>query len=576
MPLSKLIITLAASIIACADAFSLDIVLSEIMFNPSGDENANEFIELYNADQFPQDMTGWKISDGGGTDSLVETEQGMMLLPYHYAVILDPDYFADSSTTYDGMIPTGALLLTINNSNLGSGGLHNTNPEMITLIDNHGVSVSIYTYSVGNADGHSDEKVIVTGGNEESNWSNSVAVNGTPGARNSVTPPDFDFALTRFYSTPPTPIPGESFTLSILVRNLGLSFQSDSLALCEEFSLNGSGSECYRIRAWQLDSIAYGDSALFSTDLMSDNANPRSFVAQLTVNDDRNENNSLRLSLNSTGSAGSILFNEIMVNPEGGMSEWVELINTTQNAMALQGWSFCDGNGIGDTLRRIYLSNIIIQSGGFCVLAADSAILFQTLPQDVPVVIWQSSVPSLNNTGDSLVIFDAATQVIDRIDYRPSWGGNESGVSLERISTGSPTNDPQNWASSLDSSGSTLGRENSREAPVPVESRDLLILEPNPFSPNNDGFDDMLFIRYHLDYPDSRLDLKVYDVRGREVRKLANNQAVTYNGETLWDGRDDSGRDLPTGLYIIYLEALGSGGSRIQSSRRVVALARPS
>jgi flagellar hook assembly protein FlgD len=133
-----------------------------------------------------------------------------------------------------------------------------------------------------------------------------------------------------------------------------------------------------------------------------------------------------------------------------------------------------------------------------------------------------------------------------------------------------------NWASSLDSTGATPGRVNSRTFPSSGAAGDVLTREPNPFSPDGDGRDDLLFIRYRLNHADSRLDLTIYDVRGREVRQLANNAAATYSGEILWDGKDGAGRDLPTGLYIVYLEALGKGGTRVQSAKRAVALARRS
>ncbi len=45
---------------------------------------------------------------------------------------------------------------------------------------------------------------------------------------------------------------------------------------------------------------------------------------------------------------------------------------------------------------------------------------------------------------------------------------------------------------------------------------------------------------------------------------------------SFWDGTDNTGRALPTGMYIIYLEALGKGGTRMQTAKRVVALARRS
>jgi hypothetical protein len=219
---------------------------------------------------------------------------------------------------------------------------------------------------------------------------------------------------------------------------------------------------------------------------------------------------------------------------------------------------------------------VLVEAGGFMIVAADSTILYENIPSAVPIQVWGHAPITLNNTGDSLVLYDANGALADRVDYRPSWGSGAAGVSLERISTSSSSNDPLNWASSLDSTGATPGRVNSRTSPSSTAAAQILTVEPNPFSPDGDGHDDLLFIRYRLDHADSRLDVRIYDVRGREVRQLANNAAATFSGEILWDGRDGGGRDLPTGLYIVYLEALGKGGTRVQSAKRAVALARRS
>jgi len=68
---------------------------------------------------------------------------------------------------------------------------------------------------------------------------------------------------------------------------------------------------------------------------------------------------------------------------------------------------------------------------------------------------------------------------------------------------------------------------------------------PNPFNPSTK-------IEYQL--PTSGLvQLKIYDVLGREVRTLADElqQAGTYRVE--WDGRDNSGREAVSGVYFYQL-----------------------
>jgi len=56
--------------------------------------------------------------------------------------------------------------------------------------------------------------------------------------------------------------------------------------------------------------------------------------------------------------------------------------------------------------------------------------------------------------------------------------------------------------------------------------------------------------RYRI--PD--ISLKIYDVSGRIVRDLLR---LTVNGERstiFWDGTDDYGRKLPSGVYFVRLE----------------------
>ena len=546
-------------------------VLNEIMYDPDGNESDDEFIELYNSSSTHEDLSGWTISDGEGVDTIISLNQGLIVGPREYVLILDPDYFEDGSTTYDGLVPEDALVVTISGSNFGRWGLSNSTAKILSLIDGSGDTLATYTYSLGNVEGRSDEKILMSAGDEPTNWADAIQLHGSPGARNSVTPPEHDLSITEFAAMPDAPQTGESFDLIVTVENLGLNSRSDSVLLYERLE----GMPLQPLSGWQTPLLAPGDSAIYQESDLIASAAPRVFVAQLRTSDDGPENNSRVLIVSSAGSAGGVVINEIMYSPETGMSEWIELLNTTVSTISLNGWSFGDGTSLMDSSRRTTLSSILIAPDSLIVLASDSTIYFEHLPATAQIYVWNSSNISLNNNGDSLVLWDAQRVISDRVDYRPSWGGAQ-GISLERVSALAISNDELNWASSLDSTGCTPARTNSRALPQQGASGNVLVLAPNPFSPDNDGHDDLLVVRYSLTHSDSRIDLKIYNVRGREVRRLASNAAAGYAGEILWDGRDDRGRDLPTGMYIIYLEALGRGGSRIESARRVAVLARPS
>ncbi len=70
---------------------------------------------------------------------------------------------------------------------------------------------------------------------------------------------------------------------------------------------------------------------------------------------------------------------------------------------------------------------------------------------------------------------------------------------------------------------------------------------PNPFNP-------VTLISYDLPAP-AVVDLRVYDLSGRLVRTLADAEiAVAGRHTTPWDGRDDAGRDVASGVYFYRLE----------------------
>ncbi|MEZ5066481.1 MAG: agmatine deiminase family protein [bacterium] len=77
---------------------------------------------------------------------------------------------------------------------------------------------------------------------------------------------------------------------------------------------------------------------------------------------------------------------------------------------------------------------------------------------------------------------------------------------------------------------------------------------PNPFT------DESRF-SFELKYAD-RVDLAVYDVGGRLVRRLVNEERPAGRSEIVWDGRDDAGVRLPAGVYYYRLRAAGIAYSR--------------
>lgn len=82
---------------------------------------------------------------------------------------------------------------------------------------------------------------------------------------------------------------------------------------------------------------------------------------------------------------------------------------------------------------------------------------------------------------------------------------------------------------------------------------------PNPFNPAT-------AISYQLSPMGqaaiSQVDLLIYNLRGQKVRTLVQTQQPAGRYEVKWDGRDDGGRPVPSGVYFYRLRAGGQAETR--------------
>ncbi len=438
-------------------ATSAQVILSEVMFNPAGNENAYEFIEIYNAS--PSDavsLRGWKIGDQIETDLFISPDSLYTLAPGQFAVVLDPNYF-QSPAVYDSLIPSQALILTINDNSFGSGGLSNSAAETIVLLDAADRTVARYTYSLGNADGISDEKIFLTSDDSPANWANSRGVDGTPGRRNSVTPYRFDGELRpRSFSISPTSLrDGQTAKLGVTFRNAGLQTIS---AAAVEFSIIGSSANL--TLPWRLGLAALpialqtADSIHLSIEWKPAVAGRHEVLARLILAGDENPaNDSLRVNLNIGYARETVRINEIMYSPPSAQPEWIEIFNPQPAALSLVDWVLQDESNT----RAAIKANIMLPPLSYRVLAANSSVAAAFKIADSLVVVL-NNFPTLNNTGDVLLLRDFSGAVIDSAAYQPSWGA--PGIAAEKIWF-ERENVTANWQPSRDARGGTPAALNS-------------------------------------------------------------------------------------------------------------------
>ncbi len=103
-------------------------------------------------------------------------------------------------------------------------------------------------------------------------------------------------------------------------------------------------------------------------------------------------------------------------------------------------------------------------------------------------------------------------------------------------------------------------------------SNSLLIVQsfPNPFS-------SITTIHYQIPYirnrvSDTKYSLEIYDVSGRLIKTLLNKKAMLGRYTTHWDGRDDTGKRLPSGIYFyrIVIRPVGEIGEYSETRKMIL------
>ena len=274
-------------------------------------------------------------------------------------------------------------------------------------------------------------------------------------------------------------------------------------------------------------------------------------------------------------SRNDLVINEIMFDPGDDNSEFIEFLNLSGDSVNVGGWKIEDENGNDYRLSQFPL---MVPENSYFILAADSLIVSKyNLDENVLRTIIGVSSLGLVNTGELILLKDVKGNVVDSVWYSDKWHNDNfvstKNISLERINPNLGANDPNNWSSSVTTIGATPGKQNSIYTINPNLQSNISV-SPNPFSPDNDGFEDFTIINYNLPQSTSQVRIKIFDNKGRLVRTLANNQASGSSGSIIFDGIGDDGQALRIGIYIIFLESINEGAGVVETMKTVVVVAR--
>jgi len=271
----------------------------------------------------------------------------------------------------------------------------------------------------------------------------------------------------------------------------------------------------------------------------------------------------------------SVVVNEIMFDPDIDNSEYIEFFNTSDDSINIGGWTVSDEKG---NTYKLFSTSFYLLPQSYFLLIADSVMIakYNLNNYENKNILGVSSL-GLVNTGELILLKDVKNNVIDSVFYSNKWHNKNiittKNKSLERINPNLGSNDPLNWNTCVNSIGGTPGFTNS----IYTENKNLqsgITVSPNPFSPDNDGFEDYTIINYNLSQPVSQIKLKIFDSRGRLVRTIYSNQPSGSKGSVIFDGLDDDGNALRIGIYIILLESLNENSGIVETIKSTVVVAR--
>lgn len=271
------------------------------------------------------------------------------------------------------------------------------------------------------------------------------------------------------------------------------------------------------------------------------------------------------LAQENTSSTVKVVINEVLANEPGAYTklEWVELYNSDSVQHAVDGWAFI----CKDDTTWIP-AGTIVPANGFLILARR---LVSELPDSISFEGWwgdrsgtwgdspDESFPAveakmgLTNSGGSISLIDPENNV-QTFTWDRDCG---DGVSMERVSSLEDI-----WLCCVSAAKNTPGKNNS--VSTSYSDKIELSIEPNPFSPDGDGFEDEAVFHYTLPM-ESNLTIRIYDVRGRLIKTLVDDEP-RVSGELTWDGKDEENRTVRIGIYIVWAEATGNSHSQTKAT----------
>jgi len=159
-----------------------------------------------------------------------------------------------------------------------------------------------------------------------------------------------------------------------------------------------------------------------------------------------------------------IILNEIMANAiDEDTGEFIELYNTGNEPVDVEGWQFTDGDAV-DTIRAFEDDDCVIMPESFALILDSEYAGEYNLPPDILLLTTKNT--TLGNgfqMNDPITLFDeTGNNIIDTYSHPIK---TKNGISVEKVDQ-AKGDIPNNWKPCMAQSGSTPGEANSFASPI--------------------------------------------------------------------------------------------------------------
>ncbi len=513
---------------------SSPLVLNEVMFKPA--VSNQEWIEIFNrsasgylVDNFAIiDASGGQISFSGSIDSqdfMVVCQDPNLLLEIYPETNPDKIVEAESWTA-----------------------LNNTE-ESLKLVDQYETKFDSTSYEGNNCPTNFSIERVNPFSDENIVWDVCQdSMGATPTFQNSVLPAEKDLELVA-----------DSFEVqqnqiehSVIIKNIGLENITDAVFICSTILDDDiSETEIYQQEIAILDSLLF----IFLTDITP--IGYTTFKYEIISIEDLNEYNNIDFSFYNNNALPFVV-NEIMYNPNEEEPEWLEL-KINDFIFALEEFFLIVDE---DTISIPFSENEYI-----LITNSNEDIQFLQSNYDLEDIPIFTGLGSLSNNGEQISIIDECDNQIESFFYISDWNDDLKGVSIERVNPGIIAN-PENWGPAVNVC--TPGTQNSIFVQV-LPSNVKLSVNPNPFSPYQS---ERTIFSFKLPEKLSRVTIRIFDLKGRLVKKLVDQTLQASEGDLIWDGRGDNSRNLSIGVYIVLMEATSRESEKVYAKKTTVVIGK--